>query len=41
MTELALIAPRGAPQFLVAARAPLLGPLVVDGQPAEEPLVQL
>lgn len=41
MAEIALIALQGADQYLVAARDPPLRPPVVDGQPAQDPLLEL
>lgn len=41
MTDIALIALYGAHEFLVTARDPPLGPLVVGRQPAQDTLVQL
>ena len=41
MAESVLISRQGAYQFLVAARDPALGPLVIGGQPAEAPRLQL
>jgi hypothetical protein len=41
MTDIALVSLQGAHEFLVAARDPALCPLVVGGQPAQDPLLQL
>jgi hypothetical protein len=41
MTEIALVSLKGADQLLVAAGDPALCPLVISGQPAEDPLLQL
>ncbi len=41
MTDIPLIPQEGAHQFLVAARAPALRPLVGGGEPAQDPPVPL
>ena len=41
MAEIALVSLQSAGQLLVAAGDPALGPLVIGGQPAENPLLQL
>jgi len=41
MADMALIALEGAHQFLVAARDPALGPLVIGSQPAQDTLLEL
>ncbi len=41
MTDIALVSLQGANEFRVAARDPTLCPLVVGGQPAQDPLLQL
>ena len=41
MTDIALVSVQSAHEFRVAARDPALCPLVVGGQPAQDPLLQL
>ena len=41
MADIALVPLEGADQLLVAARDPPLRPLVVSGQPAQDPLLPL
>ena len=41
MADIALIPLEGTDQFLMAARDPALRPLVIGGQPVEDPLLQL
>jgi hypothetical protein len=41
MTEITLVSLEGADQLLMAAGDPALCPLVIGGQPVEDPLLQL